>query len=289
MDEGKKMLPGRRLKTVFSLDSPFSSVQCANLLNLLSSISLLSPIGQHRSSHTVASKGKRGRKRKRKEASNLESSVPSAPQQAEINPSPPQPEITPYLTIGLNSTTRYLELLAQNAIPESLSLHNNVPPAAGVTAAEQKSGSASRREQLGAPCEPAQKLLVAVFVSRSSHPALIHAHLPLLTATASLSHPENPPIVLVALPKEAETRLVSALGVPRVGVVGLLEGATGSTALVELVRERVRAVDIEYRRSRWRGTEIKALRTIIGEGKSSKNAGKSSKKEAKVTIKTKDP
>jgi ribonuclease P/MRP protein subunit POP3 len=266
-----------------------TSSLCNNPLNLLSSISFLSPIGQHRSSHIVASNGKRSRKRKRKEAPNIQLSDPSAPQQGGTNPLPPLPGITPYLTVGLNSTTRHLELLAQKAIPESLPLHRNLSPAVGGKAINPKIASAPEQEQSGTPQEPTQKPLVAVFVARSSQPTLMHAHLPLLTATASLSHSEGPPIALVALPKGAEARLVSALGIPRVSVVGLLEGATGSTALVEFVRRNVAAVDIEGGRNRWRGTKTKALRTVIGGGRSDGDAGKSGKKEAKKITKTKDP
>ncbi|KAI9773605.1 MAG: hypothetical protein M1840_006879 [Geoglossum simile] len=238
----------------------------------------------HRSSHIVASNGKRCRKRKRKEEPNIQSSVPSAPQQEQINPSPPWPEITPYLTVGLNSTTHHLELLAQKAIPESLPLHRNLPPARGGKSTNSKTGITPEQEQPGTPCEPMQKPLVAVFVSRSPQPALMHAHLPLLTAAASLSHSENPPITLVTLPKGAETRLVSALGIPRVSVVGLLEGATGSTALVEFVRKNVGAVDIECGRNGWRGTKTKALRTVIGGGRSDGDAGNNGKKEAKKNM-----
>jgi ribonuclease P/MRP protein subunit POP3 len=128
-----------------------------------------------------------------------------------------------------------------------------------------------------------------VFVSRSSQPSLLHAHLPLLTVTASLSHPEKPPIVLVTLPKGAESRLVSALGVPRVGVVGLSEGAPGSKVLVEFVREKVKAVDAEWLggRIKWRGTEIRALKTTAGGGKSDKDAGKGDRDRAGRTTKTK--
>ncbi|KAH0538144.1 hypothetical protein FGG08_005252 [Glutinoglossum americanum] len=269
MEEIKKTLSGKQLRTVFSLDSPFSSVQC-----------ILSPIGQHRSSHVDPSKGKRIRKRKRNEGqsgggtSNIQPSISSVSQQAGVNPSPPQPEVSSYLTIGLNSTTRSLELQAQQSIPESLSPQCDLLHDMGNISTKSKPCGASPEGQLGALCELIRKPLVAVFVSRSSQPALLHAHLPLLTVTASLSHPRKPPIALVTLPKGSEARLASALGMPRVGVVGLSEGAPGSTALVEYVRESVKSVAADWLDggNRWRGTEIKVLKATIGGGKGDKDA-----------------
>ncbi|KAI9864072.1 MAG: hypothetical protein M1813_003389 [Trichoglossum hirsutum] len=292
------MQSARRSKTIFSLDSPFSSVQWpevpiehqTTILDLLCSI--LSPIGRYRSSQIVPSNGKRSRKRKKKEAqsvdpaSDIKSSITSTPQQAGINHSPPQPEISPYLTIGLNSTTRVLELLAQKSMPESLSLYRSLPSASRATAAKSRTRGASTDGEPDVSREPTQEPLVAVFVSGFSQPALLHAHLPLLTVTASLSHPEKPPIVLVTLPKGAEVRLMSALGLPRVSVVGLSEGAPGSTVLVDFVRENVKPVDVKWlvdERNGWRGTEIRALKTTIGGGGNDKNVGGVSKRRAKKT------
>ncbi|KAH0562488.1 hypothetical protein GP486_002825 [Trichoglossum hirsutum] len=257
-------------------------------LNSLFLTSILSPIGRHRSSQIVPSNGKRSRKRKRKEAqsadptSDILPSITSLPQQAGIDYLPPQPEISSYLTIGLNSTTRVLELLAQKSIPESLSLRRRLLSAPRATATKSETYGASTEEKPGASGELTQKPLVAVFVARSTQPALLHAHLPLLTATASLSRPKKPPIALVTLPKGAEVRLTSALGLPRVSVVGLSEGAPGSAALVEFVRENVKPVDVEWlvgEGNEWRGTEIRALKTTIGGRGNDKSARKASRKK----------
>ena len=70
--------------------------------------------------------------------------------------------------------------------------------------------------------------------------------MPLLTATASLATPTTSPIRLVTLPKGAEARLCAALALPRVGFLGLMDGAPHATPLVEYVREHVPSVEVPW-------------------------------------------
>ncbi|KAI9826368.1 MAG: hypothetical protein M1832_000285 [Thelocarpon impressellum] len=89
-------------KTVFHLDSPYTSVQWC-----------LSPIGQYRADHISPSKGKRDRKRKRRE----NASAPSSSEDVAMPGPPSEPsepsEQSSHFTIGLNSTTRHLETLSR--------------------------------------------------------------------------------------------------------------------------------------------------------------------------------
>ncbi|KAK3046790.1 hypothetical protein LTS18_013288, partial [Coniosporium uncinatum] len=61
----------------------------------------------------------------------------------------------------------------------------------------------------------------------------------------------------------AEQRIASALGLPRVGAVALLEGAGGAEKLVEYAREHVRAVGVpwldEAREGKWLGLRSEVL------------------------------
>ena len=88
--------------------------------------------------------------------------------------------------------------------------------------------------------------MTAVFVARADQPSILAAHLPLLIQTASLAYPSKPPIRLVSLPSKANERLSTSLDLPRVGVIGLLEGAPGTDDLVEFVRRNVSAVEMPW-------------------------------------------
>jgi hypothetical protein len=69
--------------------------------------SLLSPIGQYRTTNITPSKGKRNKKRKR-EGTKLEGEEPPPSR-------PPLPEISSFVVVGLNSITRSLESLTQKS------------------------------------------------------------------------------------------------------------------------------------------------------------------------------
>ncbi|KAI9815551.1 MAG: hypothetical protein M1827_002685 [Pycnora praestabilis] len=236
----------RRVKTVFNLDSPYSAAKWPQItpqsqeaiLELL--CSLLSPIGQHRFNHVPLSKGKRSKKRKRAEAraASQKSSDPahitgpSSPSSA----APPPPEIASQVTIGFNTTTRYLETLARQSVPKTLPRH--LQPLKTSTSIDDGEISNTPMEQL--------KLLAAVFLPRGAQPPILHSHLPLLTATASLSNPSSPKIRLVTLPKNAEARLAATLSLPRVGLLGLMKDASHAEPLIEYVQQNVGAVEVPW-------------------------------------------
>ncbi|KAF4538744.1 hypothetical protein BFW01_g8463 [Lasiodiplodia theobromae] len=122
----KALRPG---KPVFKLDLPYTQPQWPQLatadhdIMLEMLVNLLAPIGQHRSAHVTPSKGKRSKKRKRH----------GAPSEAAASAPPPPPDLTRHITVGINSTTRHLEQLAQaaedapaqgNAIPAPFIYHD---------------------------------------------------------------------------------------------------------------------------------------------------------------------
>ncbi|KAI9702461.1 MAG: hypothetical protein M1836_000941 [Candelina mexicana] len=180
------------------------------------------------------SKGKRSKKRKRAEgkaeaASDRHSK--EAPYLGEPlppnEPLPPPPELLSNLTIGLNDTTRRLEALSLQSLPKAY------------PASLQPSNTAAP------PSKPTPHF-VAIFVPRDEQPSLLHAHLPTLTVTASFANPNLPQTRLVGLPKGAESRMATALGLPRVGFVGLMEHAPHASALVNFVREHVPVVEAAW-------------------------------------------
>ena len=143
-----------------------------------------------------------------------------------------RPETHRHLTVGFNTTTRYLEFLAKTPSP-------NTNQSLGPVTAPKSSGRPS--------LDPADiKPLTAVFVARSRQPPTLYSHLPLLTKAASLAVPSSPPIRIVLLPEGAEDRLKTALGIPRVGMVGLIDGAPSASSLVELVRQNVPELEVPW-------------------------------------------
>lgn len=67
--------------------------------------------------------------------------------------------------------------------------------------------------------------------------------LPLLTATSA---PKATRAKLVELPPQAEAKLAQALQQPRVGVLGLEEGAPGADTLIRFVLENIDSVEISW-------------------------------------------
>lgn len=107
------------------------------------------------------------------------------------------------------------------------------------------------------------KPLVAVFVPRAEQPPVLHTHLPLLIKAASLASPSLPPIRLVALPKGAEARLSTALGIPRVGLVGLTDGSPYASQLIEFSRIHVPEVEIPWLQESTAGSYLPTIVNTI--------------------------
>lgn len=90
------------------------------------------------------------------------------------------------------------------------------------------------------------RVLATIFVSQRSQLGILHAHLPQLTATASLAYPGSPPTRLIQLPKGSEERLCEALGLPRVSCIAIFEDAPLCTTLINLVRESVAPIGMAW-------------------------------------------
>ena len=197
------------------------------------SYSLLSPIGEHRTRDVTPSKGKRAKKRKRKhgQTTTNQSAIFSKGVSSDTG-APVQPEIHDHLTIGFNTTTRYLETLARNSNPSTEAEIDAV-----------KAPETSVRPSLN----PAEiKPLAAVFAPRSGQPPVLYSHLPLLTKVASLAVPSSPSIRIISLPEGAEDRLKTVLGIPRVGIVGLVDGAPNASSLIKFIRQRVSEFEVPW-------------------------------------------
>jgi hypothetical protein len=112
----------------------------------------------------------------------------------------------------------------------------------------------SRPQPLGGPTLEQSKSigqlapLSAVFVCRAGLPPILTSSLPLLTATASLAFPEEPPTRLIHLGKTAGDRLAQVLHQPTVGFIGLRSDTAITKNLIALVRDRIQPVDVPWLR-----------------------------------------
>jgi len=200
--------------------------------------SLLAPLGEYRKTHILPSKGK---KRKRN----------SKPPPEETS-APPAPAIGSHLLIGLNSVTRYLEALAERS----------APPTVPVKDADDDVPKDGHDAQKGA--DAALRPLSMVILTHPQ-PALSpsHAHIPTLLHLATLQPSPSPmakvsdPTRLLALATSNDARFANAVHIPRVGAIGIYEGAPGAKALEEYVKEHVGPTEClwvdEAMKPEWRG------------------------------------
>ncbi|KAF2715126.1 hypothetical protein K504DRAFT_396169 [Pleomassaria siparia CBS 279.74] len=221
-------------KPVYKTDIPFTETKWPHtspqdqqvILDLL--CNLIEPLGIHRKIYISPSAGK---KRKRKEESNKES------------PPAPAPPLTHHLLIGLNSITRHLS--AQAGVETSPYL-----------ASASKSESATPTTDKSSP----SKIAVLIIPTLTPSASLAHAHLPTLLHLSAArpsgsTHSALPR--LVTLPPSSENRIASALHIPRVGAIAVLESAPGADFLIQYVREKVGFVECAYidqgLKAEWKG------------------------------------
>ena len=149
---------------------------------------------------------------------------------------PTPPDIRRHVTIGFNATTRYLEDLVKQSIASRGSRHGS----------QEDTATNSKVAALDCPKTATCMPLAAVFVPHSDQPAMLYAHIPLLAKLTSSAFATLPPTRLVTLSKEAEQRLGSALGIPRVGLIGLYRDAPESAALMEFVKQKVPEIEVSW-------------------------------------------
>jgi ribonuclease P/MRP protein subunit POP3 len=177
----------------------------------------------------VKSSGKKSKKRKRTSEQNAASAIESRPV---------EPKILEYLTVGLNTTSRHLETEAALSKP-------------GALTTEDKGNKANQAS--------GQRLAV-VFLPKPRD-NLVYSHLPLLCYTSSANQEDRAQQTrLVLLDPSSERTLAAAMGLPRVGVVGVFDDAPGAGSLLGYVRENVDPVKIPWLEKalsgQWMGTNV---------------------------------
>ncbi|KAF2112645.1 hypothetical protein BDV96DRAFT_648894 [Lophiotrema nucula] len=250
-------------KPIFKTEIPFTETSSPTIapqdrdviLDLV--CTFLEPLGTHRKTHIQPSKG---RKRKRSSKANIKSkdttNSSTTPESTAPEQPPPPPALTTHILVGLNAVTRHLNDLAALTAPHTL-----------LASTEEAKASHSKNE------EGLRKLDLLIIPHPAPHSSLPHAHLPTLLY---LSHPPSSPqkdetptpasppssrgVKIVCLPTQAEPKLAAALHIPRVGAIGILEGAPGAETLVKYAREKVGELKCpwieEAMRGEWKGVKI---------------------------------
>jgi hypothetical protein len=90
------------------------------------------------------------------------------------------------------------------------------------------------------------ELLAVVFVCRSAIPEPILQSIPILVAAASGATTAHESIRLFDISPETEAAIASALGMPRISVLGMEEKTTGAAPLIQLIRNSVEPVDAPW-------------------------------------------
>ena len=161
-----------------------------------------------------------------------------------------------YILIGLNSVTRHLEALAVSAAPPTAPVRESNANDEDSNTLEP--GTKKKRETAPRP--------LSMVILTHPQPALSpsHAHIPTLLHLATLRQsPESKslePTRLIALPTANDARFASTLHIPRVGAIGIHEGAPGAKALEDYVRQHVGLTEClwvkEALTPEWRGLNI---------------------------------
>lgn len=178
----------------------------------------------------MKSSGKGSRKRKRtSDEKTSPAEKKTSPAEHKTSPTveskPAEPEILQHLTVGLNATSRHLKTEAALSKPGALT-----------TAADKE----SKAEQT------CTKRLAAIFLPKPKD-NLVYAHLPLLCYTSSATQKDKAQQTrVVLLDPSSERTIATAMGLPRVGVIGVSEDAPGAGPLLEYVRENVDPVEIPW-------------------------------------------
>ncbi|KAJ4986385.1 RNase p and RNase mrp subunit [Stagonosporopsis vannaccii] len=235
-------------KPIFKTSSPFTETKWPSVSHEDQEVitellcNLLSPLGDHRRAHGRPSRGK---KRKR-DANPSSDGIPRLP----------PPAIGSHVLIGLNSVTRHLETLAASTAPPTVPIKTSSVSAENHAVLE---GDAVLQSH-----SPLKSLSIIVLTHPQPTLSPLHAHVPTLVHLATVRPNSEPKASesarLVALPTSNDTRFASALHIPRVGAIGIFDGAPGAKALEDYVREHVGLTECvwieEANAPEWRGLNI---------------------------------
>jgi ribonuclease P/MRP protein subunit POP3 len=232
-----------------------------NVRRVLTTSSLVTPLGDHRRNYIQPSKGKK-RKRNTKTAQNDSTLAETAP---------PLPEVDQHLLIGLNSVTRHLEALAARNAPTTapvafagrtpVELSNPKPEDLQTSKDAQEVSDQSKQHDDPQTMKNLRPLSIVILTHPKPSLSPAHAHIPTLLHLSTLSA-STPSTRLISLPTSTDALLASALHIPRVGALAIYEGAPGAKALENYVRDNVGVTECKWIdeaiSAEWRGLNVKS-------------------------------
>ena len=188
-------------------------------------------MGQHRSRHVAVSRGKRAKRRLKqtRKKANLEGCREEDPVPSHSDNK--LPEVLGHVTVGFNSTTRYLESLVQRSALMGFETGADNPRNKKRTSDSMQDGQSTSTPLHAEP-------LAAIFIPLSDQASKLFAHIPVLVRAGNVGIPEAMTTRVVMLPKAAEATLSTALNIPRVGIIGLMN-APMALELIDMVRTKV--------------------------------------------------
>ena len=143
----------------------------------------LDPVGKYRSQYVIVSQGKRAKKQAKKTKAVTDQKFDQELNDAKTHLEVKMQDILKHLTVGFNSTTRYLENIAQ----KSALIKSQATREVGNDA---KSTPGPGQENKPEPNLPPIRPLAAVFVPDSAQAAKLFAHLPILIQAGNLGVPD---------------------------------------------------------------------------------------------------
>ncbi|RKF58261.1 putative rna-processing protein [Golovinomyces cichoracearum] len=224
-----------KTKLSWQLESPFNRSRLTKLspeqeniiVDLLCKI--VTPIGRYSLNHKTPSKGKRSKKRERKSKRDGKGALTTL-----IDEAPPKPEISSYVVFGLNIVLQRLEYLSNLSKIQRIR-SNDMKFSGGEKAVNENKPFLNQH-------------FSAIFIVSMSQPAIVEEILPQLVVTASQTHPELPETRLAHISKEHHNKLCECLNIPRVSIIGILDGAPFSSGLLEFIRKHVPEIWIPHLR-----------------------------------------
>jgi ribonuclease P/MRP protein subunit POP3 len=198
--------------------------------------------------------------------------------------------------VGLNSITRHLEALAATNAPSTISKSKKPPTfesekdqstsqpkcSADLAACKEQDASPATQSTNTStkPVSTLAQVPILILPTPTPQTSLAHSHFPTLLYLSSPASTADPKTStpsahkdssashfttsaqaprLILLPPSSENRLATALGIPRVGALAILDNAPGANTLIEYCREKVGTMECawveEGMRAEWNGVK----------------------------------
>ncbi|CCJ30623.1 unnamed protein product [Pneumocystis jirovecii] len=136
------------------------------------------------------------------------------------------------MTLGINETTKRLEMYSKLGMPSS------APPYLKIQEKDEKYTSLLKNNKL------VDTLKVIFVCCEDIHSSILYSHFPILCETPNNN--SQPGIRLVALPKGSEQQLSKAAGLKRLAAIGIMENTPHSEEIINYIFKKIPPVYIPW-------------------------------------------